>query len=219
MTKLDQRGNAVLLISFITTVILLIGCLIFAVVEYGNAQNYKNNVEEIAASKVKVAVDLISSQKDKQFNEALKSPLKTYRGPSTYGSIIMQYPKTYSGYVSNGAQSSSPVDGYFHPDIVPGTETNANYALRLEVTSESYDSELQQFDSAVQEGTVTVKPFSFPKVKGVIGVKVEGQIGENQKGTLILMPLRDKAIKVWTESEQFIKDFNTYVLPKFRFSP
>jgi hypothetical protein len=60
-------------------------------------------------------------------------------------------------------------------------------------------------------------------VPGSLGSKVSGQIKpgvDKVQGTLILMPLRDKTIKLWTESNSaFGKDFNTAVLPNFSFVP
>ena len=219
MKKLDQQGSTGLLIALIVAILLLFGSLGFGLWAFGSQQNYKNNTDQIVATQVKIAVDKNSTFKDNQFAEAQKSPLKTYNGPSTYGSIVMQYPKTWSAYVDSTNQGGAPIDGYFNPDIVPGTDSGSTYALRLQVTADSYDSELQQIDSAVQSGDVTVKPYSFANVKGVVGVRVDGKISDTVQGTMILMPLRDKTIKLWTETNQFQTDFNTYVLPNFKFSP
>lgn len=215
----NQRGKTVLLVSLIVAVVLLIGASIFAVTSYSSAQNYKNNVNTLAAAQVKVAVDQNSAAKDKEFAEAQKSPVKTYAGPSAYGSIVLQYPKTWSAYIDESDQGSTPIDGYFNPNFVPGTDNNASYALRLQVTSDSYDSELQQYDGLVQEGSVTVKPYVLPSVKGVVGVRVEGKITDTNNGVMIIVPLRDKAVKLWTETNQYQGDFGQYILPNFKFSP
>ncbi len=66
---------------------------------------------------------------------------------------------------------------------------------------------------------MTIKPYAFPSVPDVIGSRVDGQITQNKQGTMILVPLRDKTLEVSTESGQYQKDFETYILPNFTFSP
>ncbi len=220
MNKLDQQGSAGLLISLVVTVCLLLISFGFGLWAFSSQQNYKNNVDQIVSREVKVAVDKNSTAKDNEFAELQKSPLKSYNGPPAYGSTILKYPKTWSAYVDSSGEGAAPVDAYFNPNYVPSTQTNGVvYALRMQVTSDSYDTELQQFDDQVQAGKVRISPFSFANVKGVVGVKVIGQISENTQGTLILVPLRDKALKLWTESDQYKADFNKYILPNFKFSP
>lgn len=218
MRKLNQNGGVVMGITLAVTVALLIGALVFGFWAYGQSQNYKNNTNEIVAKAVKVAVAQNSTSKDNQFAEQQKSPLKKFNGPSTYGSIVLLYPKTWSAYVDTSGQSQ-PIDGYFNPDYVPGIQTSSAFALRLQVTSDSYNDELNSVDNEVQQGLATATPFSFANVKGVVGVKVTGQLDDNTQGTMILVPLRDKTIKIWTETDQFKADFNKFILPNFKFSP
>ncbi|MGZ6004819.1 MAG: hypothetical protein ACXWLH_01570 [Candidatus Saccharimonadales bacterium] len=219
MSKLDQKGGVITVVALSITFLLLIGALVFGFWAYSNEQKYKNNTDQIVAQQVKIAVDKNSTDKDNQFAEVQKSPVKIYNGPSTYGSIILKYPKTWSAYVDTSAQGSQPIDGYFNPNFVPGIQTNSTYALRLQVTADGYNDELQNFDSPAQSGQVKITPYSFPNVKGVVGVKIVGQLNQNLRGTMILIPLRDKTLKLWTETDQFQADFYKYILPNFKYSP
>jgi hypothetical protein len=38
-------------------------------------------------------------------------------------------------------------------------------------------------------------------------------------GTMVLLPMRDKTLEIWTESNDYLNDFNTYVLPNMTFAP
>jgi hypothetical protein len=219
MKQLDEQGSTGLLIALIVTVVLLLGSLIFGFWAYGSQQDYKNNTDKKITAAVQIAEQQLSTKKDNEFAEAEKSPVKSFNGPSAYGSISLSYPKTWSAYADITGQNGQPVDSYFNPNFVPGISTSSSYALRLQVTQDSYDQQLQQFDSLVQSGKVTIKPYSFPNVKGVVGVRIDGSITSTASGTMILVPLRDKAIKLWTETDQFKNDFATYVLPNFKFSP
>ncbi len=219
MIKFNQRGSSsVLLISIVTLAVLFIGALIFGLIEFSSAQNYKNNTDQIVANQIKIAVDKNSSQKDNEFAEAQKSPLKTYQGPETYGNVTIKYPKSWSAYIDTSS-NNQPVDGYFHPNFVPGTSSSTAFALRLQVSADTYDQEMAQFTELQQSGEVKVSPFRAAKVQNVLGARIDGKIAEGKQGTLIILPIRDKTLKIWTESNQFSADFSKYILPNLTFSP
>jgi len=58
-----------------------------------------------------------------------------------------------------------------------------------------------------------------PKVPGVIGVKVTGALGNGKSGTMVVIPLRNMTLKLWTEAPSFQQDFNTNILPNLSFAP
>ena len=220
MTKLDNRGVInTLLIPLIVIAVALLTAAIFAIWAYSGRQDFKNNVDKKIETAVEIAKKQTASAKDNEFVEKEKNPLKTYRGPEAYGSVVVKYPKTWSAYVVEGGNSSNPVDGYFNPDFVPGVQTSSVYALRIQVVPSAYDRELDRYDAFVQKGTVKVAPFRFPKVKSIVGVRLNGEIANGKQGSLILVPLRDKTLKVFTETNSFVADFNKFILPNLKFSP
>ncbi len=218
MIKHNQDGavNALLLPLILATVFLL-GALAFGVWAYGERQNYKNNTDAIVAQAVVVGKKAEAVSKDKQYAELAKSPLKTYNGPEQYGSVVVMYPKTWSGYIDGSDQSDAGLNAYFHPDVVPavGDENNA-FALRVQVLNQAYSETLSSFDQ--QEG-LAATPYALPKVPKTVGVKLTGQISDQKQGTVVLLPLRDKTLQISTESKNYQPDFETYILPNFSFSP
>jgi hypothetical protein len=78
---------------------------------------------------------------------------------------------------------------------------------------------LQQYQAQVTSGQVTVSPYNFPKVSSVVGSIVKGQINSNKQGTMVIVPLRNMTLKLWTESTAGQTDFDKYILPNFSFSP
>jgi type II secretory pathway pseudopilin PulG len=215
----SERGSVAVIAALVIAVVLLIGVGVFAMSTYQKEQDYKNNVDQKVAAAQAVAKQQESAAKDKEFAEVSKNPLKTYRGPEDYGSIVLKYPKTWSGYVVN--QSDSPyLDGYFEPGVVPDSQNQSSvFALRIQVTSDSYSSVLSNFESQVQDGTVKIVPYHLPKVPKVVGSKITGQIEDQKTGTLILLPLRANALQIWTESGAYLNDFNKYIIPNLTFSP
>jgi hypothetical protein len=64
-----------------------------------------------------------------------------------------------------------------------------------------------------------VSAFKAAKVPDIIGSRLDGAIEDEKNGVMILLPMRDKTLKLWTNSTQFKADFETHILPNFTFSP
>lgn len=221
--KLNRNGSVNLTaLVLVCTIVLLIVSFIFAVWAYSGRQHYKNNVTSIVNTSVQKAVAQQQTIDTNKFNIEQESTLTTYKGPADYGSIVLMYPKTWSAYIntqnnSNG-NSSYPLDAYFSPNYLTSVtdDGTTDFALRVQVESQSYSQILMQYDS--QSG-ITVSPFALPKVSNDVGVEVTGQIQNNVTGTLVILPLRSQALEVWTEGPSFLGIFNSLILPNLSFSP
>lgn len=186
---------------------------------YNERQQYKNESDKITAKAVAAAKQQEATKKDNEFTEKEKFPLKTFEGPDTYGGLDIVYPKTWSAYVVQADQTSAPVDGYFHPGHVPGVKSGTAFALRVQVINQTYDQEMKQFEGKVKSGKVKVIAYTPKNVAGVVGSRVDGEINNGQKNTMILLPVRDKTIKLSTEAPQFLGDFEKIILENLKFTP
>jgi hypothetical protein len=209
-------------LSLIICVIILIATFCFAIWSFSSRQDYKNNTDQKIATAVTVAKQLEDTAKDKVFAEQEKSPLKTYNGPEAYGSIVLQYPKTWSGLVYDSSTSDALVNGYFYPGVVPSiSDQTSTFALRMQVLSQPYSEVLKNLQG-LQDDTehpVTISPYALPKVPGTVGVQLNGNLPNEKNGVMVVLPLRNQTLQLWTEGSQFTNDFNTYILPNFSFSP
>jgi len=221
MKRFNEVGALnVLLIPLILVVLLFIGAVSFGYWAFSGRQDYKNNVDQKIAVANAQAVKAEDAKNTAQFNESYKQPLKVYSGPSAFGSLQLSYPKTWSGYVNETANGTTDVDGYFAPGVVPDIQSpNSSFALRIQVVDQSYSSVLQQFSNAVISKQVTVTPYHLPKLANIVGSRLDGGIVQNKQGSMVVLPLRDKTMKIWTEATQFEADFNNNILPNFTFSP
>jgi hypothetical protein len=212
MEKHNQDGSInVLLVPLILAGLLLVGALSFGVWAFGERQNYKDNVDQIVTKAVAAGKTAEGVKKDAEYAELAKNPLKTYKGPEAYGSVSVQYPKTWSSYSASGASDTPNV--YFHPDVVP---SDSPYALRLEVINRPYAAVVKTFSD---KKDVTVSAFSLAKLPSVVGVKVDGEIDNDITGSMVILPMRDKTLEIYTESTQYLNDFTTNVLPNTTFVP
>jgi Flp pilus assembly protein TadG len=219
MIKHNQEGTVnSLLLPLILAVVFFIAALGFGGWAFSSRQDYKDNSDQKAAVAAASAKATEAENKDKQYAEEAKSPYKTYTGPEQYGTISLTYPKTWSGYVSTGSQSASPLNGYFNPNVVPSvTDQNSTFALRIEVVNSAYNDVLRNFNT--QNGAVSISPYALPKVPKVVGAKATGQIENQKQGTMIVLPVRDKTLKIYTESTAFQSDFDNIILPNLTFVP
>lgn len=209
-------------LSLILTVVLLLAAIGFGVWAYGGRQDYKNNSDAKSAAAVKTAVAQESALKDKQFAEEAKKPLKTYNGPEAQGSLVIQYPKTWSGYVDASNTGQTSLDGYFNPGVVPSvTDENSIFALHVQVLDQAYSEVVQSFADHQNDSqnTTKISAYALPKLPKVIGVKVVGPISDKSNGTIVILPLRSQTLEITTYGNQFLKDFNQNILPNFTFSP
>lgn len=200
--------------------LLFFGAAGFGYWAYGQMQDYKNNSDQKAAAAADAARKETEEAKEKEFAEREKSPYKQYKGPSTYGSLDIMYPRTWSAFVKEATKSSNVgVDGFFHPNFVPSEESGTAFALRVEVLEQPYDQILKRFEADVKRGAVRVSPYTAPKVPGVLGSRVDGEIDRGLNGSMVVFPLRDKTIRISTQSPSFINDFNNIILPNLVFVP
>ncbi len=200
----------VLLVPVVLLVLLFIAATSFAVWAYNGRQDYKNNSDAKVANAVAANKQIVEAADAKQYAEAAKNPLKTYVGPDAYGSIRIAYPKTWSAYVDT-TNTGTPLNAYFHSDYVPSVTSKLTYNLRVQVNATSYDHVVGQYTSMISRGTVTAAPYTLPKVPSVTGTVLTGAIflsDQTGSGTMVLLPLRDKTLEIWTESPSYLSDFN-----------
>jgi hypothetical protein len=87
------------------------------------------------------------------------------------------------------------------------------------VVSQAPSDVLAKYQDNVQIGTVKVKPYSLPMVPKVVGNYLTGQIQEQKQGQMVILPMRNQTLLIWTESKTFQNDFNKIILKNFTFSP
>lgn len=223
MSGMSMKSEAgainALLLPLLVSLMILVGLAVFGVWAFGSRQDYKDNVDAKIATAVATAKVAEDKVKDAQFAEESKNPLKTYTGPAAYGTVSIQYPKTWSGYVIDTSGNDPFLDGYFAPGVVPDTQgQDSVFALRVQVSGQSYSETLQQYQ-AVNDGSVSIQPYALPKVPNVVGAMVSGTIEENHHGTMVILPLRNTTLKIWTESDSYKSDFNNIILPNASFLP
>jgi hypothetical protein len=221
MSSLNQRGAInVLLIPLILMVVFFFSAAGFGIWAFTSRADYKNNSDKKSAVAADQARQAQESSDAAKYAEEIKQPFDSYIGPAAFGNITVNYPRTWSAYVIQNDKSNTPISGYFQPKTVPSvTDTNNNFALRVELVTTSYQTVLDQFKPRLDKGLATIQPYTLAKVPSVVGSRVEGQISPTKQGVMIVLPLRNMTLKIWTEDNNFKGDLDTNVLPNFSFVP
>lgn len=198
---------------------LLLVSLIFALWSFLGMNDYKNNSDKKVSAAVEKALAEQKKKLDAEFEEKEKSPFQTFKAGVEFGSLSMSYPKSWGMYVdSKVSGSSSSIDGYAHPGYVPSITSDTAFALRIQVSTRDYSSELKSFDGAIKSGAVRMSPYRPELVSTVLGSRIEGQVSTKRTGVMYLFPLRDKSIKIWTESSAYNSDLDN-VMKSLTFVP
>lgn len=218
----DQRGSAnPLLIATVLLAVLLVvaaGGFIWA---YMSMTDWRDNTQAKIDSAVDAAKD--QQQKDDQahFEEEEKKPNRSYQGPSDMGSVRFNYPKTWSGYIAQSNDSGLEV--YFNPLMVSTVNPDVTpYALRVEVSNDNYADVLDDYQGLVEDGVVTASTIIIGKTddfSGYEGVRVDGQLTDTINGSVVIFKVRDKTLRLYVDSQDYMNDFNNTVLTSLKFEP
>lgn len=219
LRKLDNDGAAnPLLLGLIACGILFVIALIFGIGQMSKVSDYKKNMDSKVSEEVAKQSQIISEQKQAEFDEKEKAPYKFWTSPTQYGSIKVGFPKTWSYYLELDEANSSGevINMYAYPDYVPEISRDTKYALRMTLETEDYNSVLDGYrKKSAQDGL----EISTVQVSNVSGIKIRGAIEKGTSGTLVVFPIRDKVLTVWTESKDYESDFENIVLKNLSFIP
>ncbi|HSX18286.1 MAG TPA: hypothetical protein VLE51_02955 [Candidatus Saccharimonadales bacterium] len=230
MKNNDQKGGVVLIAAVIVLAIAFVAAATFGYWAYQQQQDYKNRSDKKVAAAVVKAQQVQVARDSGVFAEKEKLPNKAFKGPATFGSVTFNYPKTWSAYVDQ-TNPTDPLKSLFYPDTVPSpTALNGvipQYALRVDLIGLSYAQVLKQFDSFIKKGTATASPYVPPLMTQIpnvqTGTRLDGAIGQNSalliQGSMIIIKVRDKTLKIYTESPSFLSDFNNTILATLTFVP
>ena len=222
MSYKDQNGSVASFVLIFVLVLAFLGAAVFGGWAYMSRQDYKDNSDKKAAAVVDAAKKDQEAELQKSFDEKEKLPNKTYKGSTTYGTVTFAYPKTWSAYVDE-TSTSEPINGYFHPDIVPGVQSKTAYALRVQLVNTDYSSVVKQHDAQVKDGSAKASAYVPPKMVGVTnvqpGTRLDGTLDQDTNGSMVIIKVRDKTLQIYTESNDYLSDFTNTVLASLSFAP
>lgn len=201
-----------LVIATIVLSVLVAGLSAFGIWAYINYQDYRNNAEEKITAATADARRVQKEEDEKEFLEREKEPTRQLVGPEDLGRVSLSYPKTWSVYIE---RSGGTYEAYLHPGAVPPLSGSAPYALRISIVDRQYEREVAGYERAIAAGDLKASPVS---VQGETGTRLDGAIARDVQGSMAIFKVRDKTLRVYTESRTFEPDFNEIILKTLNFN-
>jgi len=208
--RLREQGAAntwlIVGIIFIATTVLLIGGLIWALMNYFDQ---KNNVDTKVSAAVTTAVKDQADKDALEFEIADKKPNRQFSGPEDFGELRFDYPKTWSVYVANDATTDGAYEAYLNPVAVPTIDEETQFGLRVKIETKNYDKVIaEEYADLVKEGKLKS---SVIKAGGQDATRVDGSFTDNIRGSAVIFKLRDKTVTLRTDADTFKTDFDTII--------
>lgn len=202
----ESGASTGLLISTITLLVLFLAAGSFAIWSYVNYSEQKTNVDGKIALAVAEAKKEEAEKNELKFAEREKEPRREFVGPTEYGRLTFDYPKTWSAYVKNDGSDRSRYEAYLHPIVIPPLEEESSrVALRVLILNEDYENVLDDYSDLVENGELKS---SNIEINGNSGVRLDGAFDKNIRGSLVILRVRDKTVTLRTDADTFRPDFD-----------
>ncbi len=196
------------MISSIGLIVLSTGLAALSVWAFMNYTDQKNNVDTIRDTAVAAAKKEQSDSDEVKFTQRDKEPMRQFNGPSDYGGVTFDYPKTWSVYVNDDASSGGTYEAYLNPVAVPPISSSQQFALRVTIEGKDYDKVLSDYDSEVKKGDLKT---SSVTADGSSGTRLDGAFSNDIHGSAVLFKIRDKTLTIRTDANTFTADFNALI--------
>jgi len=208
-TRRIESGAAntwfILSITFIATTVIVLGVMIWALLNYFEQ---KSNVDGKVDAAVAVAKKDQADADEAKFLERDKEPNRQFVGPEDYGQLTFDYPKTWSVYVDKDATTGSTYAAYFNPVSVPQVSASQQFALRVSIETKDYDAVLKTYESLVKKGDLKS---SAVKANEQNGTRLDGNFSKDIRGSAVIFKIRDKTVTVRSDADTFKSDFDKLV--------
>ena len=209
-----DRSGLIKTICLIFTSLIAVTFIGLFVWMYINWTNAKTDVE----GQVQVAVDeaeyKLRTELEKEFADKEKYPYLTFTGPSDFGSLTFEYPKTWSVYVPDDASRAGDFNAYMNPGQVNVVNAQTVMSLRVSILNTLTDEVKKKYADKVTDNKMTI---STTVVNNNNVDVYTGELDSELQGIVCVFKIRDKTAVIQTDAMLFKDDFYR-VLGTIRFN-
>lgn len=201
-THLYARGS----VHPSTIIIIVLTLLVIAAASFGawaylQYDEKRTDVDGQIATAVAEAKNEQAKEDEVKIQAAKENPYSQFVGPADYGRVTFEYPRNWSVYEATDVSGGSgDYEAYLNPLVVPPIERDARYALRVTIVDEAYDSVLEEYSGAIEEGVLTAKSFTVDKETGT---RLDGSFDDDIRGAAVIFKIRDKTLTIQTDANTF----------------
>jgi len=209
--KPEKKNTLVETLVLVGVCLIAAVAIVFAVIFFMQYNELKTNYDSEKNLAVAAAEKAQQDKDEAAYEERAKEPFYNFTGPSDYGSISFEYPKTWSVYVEKDGTKNSDYVAYFQPKQVdPTSSTSSRYALRFQILNRQITTVQTTYESKIKSGKLTSRAFSSDD-NALSGTWYEGEIDNGVRGIVILLKVNDKTLVMRTDAEAYRNDFETLV--------
>ncbi len=197
------NGSIIAIVALILLVILFGS---FGIWSYLNYTEQKTNVDAKIAEASAAAVLKNSEKMQKDFEEAEKQPMRQFLGPSDYGRLTFDYPKTWSAYQDTDVSlgGGAKYTAYLNPILVPPISEKTKFAIRITIEQKIYDKALETYTALIKKGDLKSTVYTDGTITGT---RLEGKFNKDIIGSAVLIKMRDRTLTIRTDGDVFKADF------------
>lgn len=205
-------NGAIFAIVALSILVIVFGS--FGIWSYMNYTDQKTNVDQKVDTATASAVLKNSQSLEAKFEAREKEPMRQFSGPSDYGSLTFDYPKTWSAYQATDISSGGGVTyaAYLNPVVVPPV-TNAidtkkdsiKFAIRVSIVQATYDQSVDSYQLLVKKGALQSSVYNDGSHTGT---KFVGNFSDSIYGTAVLIKMRDRTLTIRTDGDVFQNDYD-----------
>jgi hypothetical protein len=211
--------------NFIKTIIIVMLSLVaitFIILFVWILMKY-NDINDDVTGRINSAVAAAKHEQgmedDKKYTESEKYPYRSFAGPTDYGELTFEYPKTWSLYIAADASNGGDFSAYFNPIQVDSVSNKSSiYALRVTIRNKAFDAVATEYQKAMDKKDSGLSMETIT-VGGAVANKYTGRIpGTELNGFIVVFKIRDKTAILQTDSVLFENDFFNTVLKSIEFN-
>lgn len=201
--KKDRSGliKTICLIFTSLLAITFLGLFLFMFVQFDTVSTDVEGQIDAAVAKAK---NELQTRLETEFAEREKSPFKTFAGPSDFGLLSFEYPKTWNLYISNDASKAEDYHAYFNPGQVNVVNNKTIMALRVSIINRLTEDVKKEYASKVKSGKLSLSVTQVNKNNVDV---YTGEIDSNRNGIICIFKIRDKTAIIQTDAMIFTEDF------------
>ena len=174
-----------------------------------------NELEENVNLKIEQAVSEAKTEQALADAEEAKKDTRTFTGPTDYGQLSFDYPKSWSVYIASDASKGGDFTAYLNPIEVEPVSESTVYALRVTIRDKDFETVTKEYQKYLDKGELSVETTT---VDGVTANRYTGKLPNTElNGVIVIFKIRDKTAILRTDSTLLVKDFDT-VLSTVKFN-
>ena len=113
-------------------------------------------------------------------------------------------------YINKDASvSGGTYEAYLNPVSVPAVSTIQQYALRVTIEQQDYNTIITSYNPLVKTGALHSS--AVVAANGVNGTRLDGNFTKDIRGAAVIFKIRDKTVTLRTDANTFLPDFNALI--------